>query len=72
MNTMTQRLPKSFFQQKMEGLRIRLTTLKHFLEKATDTNRRQQIQKEIDSTTLTLKKTELDSCFSRLDEEMVD
>lgn len=67
MTTISQRLPKSFFQNKMSHLQNRLKALQYFLQKATTPGKRQQIQSEIESTNLAIKRTELDSCFSRLE-----
>lgn len=71
MTTFSHRLPKSFFQNKLTGLRNRLQALQHFLEKASDEKRKKQIQEEIEKTNSALKQTELDSCFSRLEVEDV-
>lgn len=67
MTAVAQKLPKSFFQQKLNGLQVRLKSLQHFLNKAESQERRNQIQKEINTTTTAIKRTELDSCFSRLE-----
>lgn len=66
-HTYETRKPKSFFDGRLNALRLRLSNLKHFLSKVSDSKKKCAIEAEINSTEINLKRTELDSNFARLD-----
>lgn len=68
--TLKQQKPKSFFDERIAQLKVRINNLRHFLQKESDPKKAKAIEHELEQTSTTLKRTELDSNFASLDNEI--